>query len=79
MGRLREAYPNLMEIRFARHDAPGGGAGAAARDHRRLDPAELFRGFWRDMQGSELAPAHLQAFHGCVQPVIRTVQDGEGA
>lgn len=81
IGRLREAYPNLMEIRFARHEAAaaGGTAPAAARDHRRLDPAELFRGFWRDMQGDELADAQLQAFRSCAQPVIRAQQDGEGA
>ncbi|WBY02825.1 exonuclease SbcCD subunit D [Ramlibacter tataouinensis] len=79
MGRLREAYPQLMEIRFARHEQPAGGAASAARDHRRLAPADLFQGFWRDVQGRELAPDHLRAFEGCAQPVIRAAQDGEGA
>ncbi len=78
MGRLREAYPHLMEIRFTRHEAPAGGAAVAARDHRKLDPADLFRGFWRDMKGDELGDEQLQAFQACAQPVIRAQQDGEG-
>ena len=79
MGRLREAFPNLMEIRFTRHESPAGGAAPAARDHRRLDPADLFRGFWRDMKGEELADDQLQAFQACAQPVIRAQQDEAGA
>lgn len=69
MMRLREVYPNLMEIRFQRVGVAGGGARAAG-DHRQRDPVDLFQSFWRDVAGEDIAAAHLTAFKDCAQPVV---------
>ena len=62
MARLREVYPNMMELRFAQ---PAAGAGAAreAGDHRRRQPEDLFRAFYRDMVDAEISDAALNAFN----------------
>lgn len=69
MMRLRDRYPNLMEIRFLRHGEAVAGTGVA-RDHRQRDPADLFQSFWRDVAGEDLPPGHAEAFRACVQPVV---------
>jgi exonuclease SbcD len=68
MARLREVYPNMMEIRFARQPA-GPHAQQTGGDHRGRQPDELFRAFYRDMLGEELGEAALQVFQASVQAV----------
>lgn len=75
MARLREVYPNMMEIRFTRQEAPAGERRAGG-DHRRREPADLFRAFYQDMVGSEMSDAHIDAFQECTRPLVGT--DAEG-
>ena len=66
MARLREVYPNMMELQFA----PTTGGNAAARaggDHRRRQPDDLFRAFYRDMLGEEIGDAALGVFNDAAQ------------
>ena len=81
MARLREVYPNMMEIQFARSRtgnaaAPSDrgnrgdcGNGNDPGDHRRREPADLFRAFYRDMVGTELGDAALGVFNDSVRSV----------
>ena len=73
MARLREVYPNMMELRFAQ---PAAGAGAAreAGDHRRRQPDDLFRAFYRDMVDAEISEAALEAFNEAARSI-----SGDGA
>jgi len=75
MARLREVYPHMLEIRFARQDAPGAPARAGA-DHRKREPADLFRAFYREMAGSEIDAAQLAAFEECTRPLLRASAEG---
>jgi exonuclease SbcD len=70
MMRLREAYPNLMEIRFRRTETAAGPAGRVQGDHRKRDPADLFRSFWRDVAAEDIPASHLDAFRLHVQPIV---------
>jgi DNA repair protein SbcD/Mre11 len=69
MARLREVYPQMMEIRFARVEAPGAAPRASA-DHRRREPADLFRAFYREMAGDDISEAQLAAFEECTGPLL---------
>ncbi len=62
MARLREVYPNMMELQFARTDA-GDGTPSAHGDHRRRQPDDLFRAFYRDMVDEDIGDAALEAFN----------------
>lgn len=81
MARLREVYPNMLELRFAQ-PASGAGAGAAreAGDHRRRQPADLFRAFFRDMVDAEISDAALAAFNEATRSAVAdTDRDAVGA
>jgi DNA repair protein SbcD/Mre11 len=73
MARLREVYPNMMEIRFAQ---PAASAGVAreASDHRRRQPDDLLRAFYRDMVDAEISDAALDAFNEAARSIV-----GDGA
>lgn len=73
MARLREVYPNLLEIQFAR-PASGNAAAHAGGDHRRRRPEDLFRAFYLDMLGEDIGEAALGVFHETVEAVAG---DGE--
>ncbi len=66
MARLRAVYPNLLELRFARTRDTGTAAGSEG-DHRRRSPDDLFRAFWRDIQGEEIGADALAAFQACAR------------
>ena len=62
MARLREVYPNMMELQFARQVmelAPG----QAAVNHRSRNPDELFKSFFRDIAGEDISAPQLAVFN----------------
>ena len=66
MARLREVYPNMMELRFARQVmelAPG----QAAVNHRSRNPDELFKSFFRDIAGEDISAPQLAVFNDVAQ------------
>ena len=68
MARLREVYPNMMELQFARPAAGTDGARAAG-DHRQRQPDELFRAFYRDMLGQDIGADAIGVFNESVRTV----------
>lgn len=66
MSRLREIYPNMMELQFARerHAAPTAQAGG---DHRKRQPADIFAAFFRDMEGEEMNESQLGLLNEALQ------------
>ena len=75
MARLREVYPNLLELQFT-HVTEGNAAARAAGDHRRREPDDLFRAFYRDMLGEEIGEPALAVFNASAQSVAG--HDGRG-
>jgi exonuclease SbcD len=61
MARLREVYPNMMELQFARTSA-GTSAALGGGDHRQRRPDDLFKAFYRAMLGEEIGDAALSVF-----------------
>lgn len=76
MARLREVYPNMMEIRFAPWQQAAQSAAGGA-DHRRRDPADLFRAFFREMAGSDISEAQLAAFRQCTGTLVTAGPEAE--
>jgi len=75
MARLREVYPNMLELQFAQvgnTDAASRGAG----DHRRRQPDDLFRAFYRDMLGGDIGDPALDAFNESVRAVSGNADRG---
>ena len=63
MSRLREVYPNMLELQFAGVGEQGGEPGReSGRDHRQRSPEDLFRAFHRDMLAEEADEASLTVF-----------------
>lgn len=75
MARLREVYPKLLELQFS-HVAAGNAAARAAGDHRRREPDDLFRAFYRDMLGEEIGEPALAVFNDSARSVAGN--DGRG-
>lgn len=76
LARLREVYPNVMEVRFLRNeDTPG--SLARSVPSIKHDPAQLFEAFWLDMQGHALDAARRAALVQVTQDAMR--QDREAA
>jgi exonuclease SbcD len=75
MARLREVYPNMLELRFERSVAAAAG-GRAQGDHRRHQPTDLFRAFYRDVVGDELTEDATGIFNASAQAAMA---DREGS
>ena len=75
MARLREVYPHMLELQFT-HVAEGNAAARAAGDHRRREPDDLFRSFYRDMLGEEIGEPALAVFNDSARSVAGN--DGRG-
>ena len=76
MARLREVYPNMMEIQFVQ---PGAGktASSSAGDHRRRQPNDIFRAFYHEMLGEEIGEDAMEVFNETVLAVVG--DDARGA
>ena len=70
LGRLREVFPNVLELQFGRDSDAGGGTPKSAQDHRERSPDDLFKAFHRDMLGEEIDEAALHVFHAAAQAVL---------
>ena len=62
MVRLREVYPNMMELQYARL-AVGNAGAREGGDHRRRQPSDLFKAFYRDMIGEDIGEPELGVFN----------------
>lgn len=76
LARLREVYPNVMEVRFLRNEQVPGAMARTAPSHTH-DPTQLFEAFWQDMQGQVLDDLQRAALRRITQDTIR--QDREAA
>jgi exonuclease SbcD len=74
-ARLKEVYPNLLELQFSREIDVAAGVTRGAQDHRQRSPDDLFKAFHRDMLGEDIDDSALGVFHEVAQSVIST--DGE--
>jgi exonuclease SbcD len=84
LGRLREAYPNLLQLerRFLRRDAAAGGeTGASANAAQRRDATEveLFAGFFREVVGNSPDASELALFHAAVEELRRDTAELAGS
>jgi exonuclease SbcD len=72
LGRLREAYPNVLQIerRFLRRDAASA-AGTASARRRESTETDLFSGFFRDVVGGAPTEAELTVFHQAIAELQR--------
>lgn len=70
MSRLREVYPNMLEMQFTAAGPRLDATARAAGDHRRREPADLFRAFYRDVAGEDIADAALEVFNATAQSVL---------
>jgi exonuclease SbcD len=71
MARLREVYPNMLELQFAQ-SAGGNSAAHAGGDHRNRKPEDLFRSFYRDMRGQDVSEAALAVFNKTANDIVGT-------
>jgi exonuclease SbcD len=66
MGRLREVYPNVLDL--ARTSPLSGGATPGApRDHRQLSDLQLFASFFSEMTAEDLSPVQAEAYVSVVE------------
>jgi hypothetical protein len=70
MGRLREVYPNVLELAFSRESDTPDVTGKSAQDHRERSPDDLFKAFYRDMLGEDIDDPSLHVFHAAAQSAV---------
>lgn len=70
MSRLREVYPHMMELRFASVGPPVDATARAAGDHRRREPGDLFRAFYRDVAGEDIGEPALEVFNASARAAL---------
>jgi len=66
MSRLREVYPNMMELQFTR-DTVAAPESRSAGDHRKRQPADIFKAFFRDMEGEEMNEGQVKFLNETLQ------------
>jgi DNA repair protein SbcD/Mre11 len=77
IDRLREVYPNVLEVQRVLLEASGDPAARSAGDHRRREPDDLFRAFYRDVVGEDIDEPALEVFGESVRSLGGAA--GEGA
>jgi exonuclease SbcD len=65
MGKLREVYPNVLHIDRPALTEPGQMPNGRA-DHRRMNDAQLFAGFFSEVTGSELSAEEASVYTAVV-------------
>jgi exonuclease SbcD len=70
IGKLREVYPNVLEIRRP-FLMPAGDVGTKRYDHREHSEAELFEAFYKQTTGEILSGEQGQAFSSIVDKLRR--------
>jgi exonuclease SbcD len=60
MGKLREVYPNVLEIRLP--EATAGEDAASRIDHRKMTEIDLFTRFYHNVTGEALSAEQRKAF-----------------
>lgn len=76
MGKLREIYPNAMDLKFP--EAGGGRGGASAGDHRKVGEAELFGDFFREVTGDDLTGEEAEEFGRIVDAMHAEEREAAG-
>ena len=75
MGRLRDAYPNVLHVR--RPDQEAGTAAASDRPNvRAMDDAQLFKAFYAHVTGVEPSAEQEEAFVQIVDELRRREREG---
>jgi exonuclease SbcD len=70
MSRLREVYPHMLELQFAAAKVVVDATARATGDHRRREPADLFRAFYRDVSGQDIEDPALEVFNATARSVL---------
>ena len=70
MSRLREVYPRMLELQFAAAKVSVDATARATGDHRRREPADLFRAFYRDVSGQDIEDPALEVFNATARSVL---------
>ncbi|MFI5380770.1 MAG: exonuclease SbcCD subunit D [Tepidisphaerales bacterium] len=70
VGRIREVYPNLIGLNYAREFAPASGV-PQRMDHRGRSESDLFAEFFRQVTGSDIGQAEQAEFDVAVEEVRR--------
>jgi len=76
MGKLREAYPNVLHIERPALVRQARG-GEARVDHRKMGERELFGAFFKEVTGEPLTENQGRAFVTVVDELRRSQQEGE--
>jgi hypothetical protein len=60
--RLRDVYPNVLEIELQYMLKTISGEGGERVDHRSLEPKDLFANFYKFVQGEDWSEEHVVRF-----------------
>jgi exonuclease SbcD len=71
MGRLREAYANVLHIERAGLLGAAGSGDGPGHDHRRVTDRELFGAFYADVTGSELTAGEGETLDSILEDLTR--------
>jgi exonuclease SbcD len=74
MGKLRDVYPNVLEIKRPAISAEIPGAGPRI-DHRKTSEIELFAGFYHEVTGEALSAEQRMAFIGITERLRRQARE----
>jgi exonuclease SbcD len=74
IGKLREVYPNVLQLERLLL-TPAGQSGAPRADHRQLGEEVLFRGFMEEVTGEPLSDAQEVAFARVVEQLRQTERE----
>ena len=76
IGRLREVYPNVLQIERL-NDGVEPGDEAEPRDHRGRDDVDLFEDFFGQVTGGEFDESRAEAFREVVQSMDRDALEAD--